>query len=363
MSFRPRLFTAHGLTALALAALGLAAVTASCTPSGSAIDPRFHGAAKNALEQLEVQKHFVPHAGERRIRTTRVLPTGQSVVSDYRESIRVDAQGAYQQECFEVLASPYGDAGAFMDRMNSLEGFLYRYRDFHVHDADLLLENYVVLQFGVLITVARQSCYTVQLERRDDPYSTDPIVRWDLAIDTHSGLVLQWQRSVDGVLTDEGVYEWIEYNPSTPFVAHVPSNSERSFDAGEERDLFDYALTTPTLLPLGFQRIERARVVDPSDDSVWLKETFSDGVEVAFFLYKEIEPAATATTARSSKLGTTVRGGGASSSTVSTGGSELVSVESGDVGITQFVGPERTAVVAGRIGSDDRRWMLESALF
>lgn len=352
MSFRLRL----------LAAFGLAAVAASCAPSGTAIDPRFHSAAKNALEQLEVQARHVEHDGERRIRTTRLLPNGQQVVADYRESIRVDAQGAYQQECFEVLQSPYADAGEFMDRLNSIEGFLYRYRDFHVHDADLLLDNYVVLQFGRLMNVAGQSCYTVQLQRRDDPSGVEPIVGWDLAIDVHSGLVLQWQRTVDGVLTDEGVYEWIDYAPRQPFVAHVPSNDERRFEAGEERNLFDFDLTTPTLLPYGFQRVERARVVDPSG-AVWLKETFSDGVEVAFFLYTERDTTTPAGAGRGDKLGSPVGATALGGAISSTAGSELVSVESGDVGITQFEGPKRSAFVAGRVGSDDRRWMLESALF
>lgn len=357
MKLRPTLRAAF------VAALGLTAVAASCAPSGTAIDPRFYNAAKNTLEQLELHSGYVAHAGERRIRTTRTLANGQSVVSDYRESIRVDATGDFQQECFEVLASPYADANEFMDRMNSLEGFLYRYRDFHVHDADLLLDNYLVLQFGTLINVAGRSCYTIQLQRRDDPLTNEPIVGWDLAIDTHSGLVLQWQRWVDGSLTDEGVYEWIDYQPTQPFVAHVPTNSERPFVAGEERNLFDFDLTTPTLLPYGFQRTERARVVDPSNGAVWLKETFTDGLEIAFFLYREGETPTTAPPViRGQKLGTSTAGAtGATTQTVV--GSELVSVEGGDVGLTQFAGPQRTAVVAGRIGTDDRRWMIESALF
>lgn len=354
---------------LGAAVLGLALFTPACSPAGTAIDPRFEAAAQSALSQLELDVQRIAHSGERRIRTTRREPGERSWTAEYRESIGVDGRGNYQLECVDVLQSPYADPKQFADRLNRSEGFIHRYRDFHIADADLLLDNYVVLQFGRQLTVAGRDCFTLQLERRDDPQASEPIVGWDLAIDLATGLVLQWQRTVDGNLTDEGVYEWVSYGAPSNLVAHVPSNAEFSFEPKDVRSLFAFDLTTPTLLPDGFQRIDRARVVD-AEDTVWLKETFSDGIETAFFLYtvktSAVLPAA------ASKTGADLRGSGGTA--VGTGGAlptsgpgspggEMVSLDGGQVGITQFVEPGRRAIVAGRIGVDDRRWMIESAVF
>lgn len=351
------------------AALCFVATVASCNPGGTGIDPRYQGAAKHALDQYEFGVGLVAHSGERRIRTTRRLPSGQPRVAEYRESVGVDGRDNFQLECIEVLQSPLADPSDFIDRMNRNEGFLYRYRDFHITDSDLLIENYVVLQFGRQLDVAGRACFTLELERRDDPQQNEPIIGWDLAIDLETGLVLQWQRTVNGSLTDEGVYEWVTYGVPSTFVAHVGSNQEYSFEPSEVRSLFTFDLTTPTMLPHGFQRIDRARVVD-AEDVVWLKETFSDGIEAAFFLYTVDQ--ANAIAASGAKPlgdlrvadGTAIGPGGA----ISGGGpsalaSELVSVEGASVGITQYLGAGRRAIVAGRIGADDRRWMIESAIF
>ncbi|MBK8181254.1 MAG: hypothetical protein IPK67_20720 [Planctomycetes bacterium] len=42
---------------------------------------------------------------------------------------------------------------------------------------------------------------------------------------------------------------------------------------------------SPRTLPAGFQLVERGRLVDPTDQSTWVKATYSDGLECIFFLH------------------------------------------------------------------------------
>lgn len=358
----------------------VALAATACSPTGNSIAPQFQVAAQSALTSVAVLPDVVEHTGLRRIRATRPLANGRVGVTEFRELAQVALTGEFSLECTEVISSPLSDPAAFQLRQNAREGFMHRYRDFRIRDAALLLENYVVLQFGQTTQVAGRDCFVVQLERRDDPRRSEPIIGWVIAIDHQSGLILQWQRTSDGDVTDEGVYESIAFGPPRTMVPHVRSNAEEIITSRSDLDaMFDFRLTSPTLLPEGFARVERARVVD-SRNQPWLKETFTDGIEVAFFLYREEQAVALTPIGKAldDKLGQANPGGRSQvGSAASTAGpvpgivlpaaapptAELIWAENGDVGLSQLTDSRRTGIVAGRVDRDDRQLMLESALF
>ncbi|QDU83012.1 hypothetical protein Pla163_01080 [Planctomycetes bacterium Pla163] len=357
----------------------VALATTACSPGGTQIAPQHLAAAQDALTSVAGLPDVVAHTGLRRIRSTRDLLNDRVSVTEFRELVQVAHTGDFSLECTEVISSPLADPTAFMLRQNAREGFMHRYRDFRIHDAGLLLENYVVLQFVQNHQVAGRDCFVVQLERRDDPRRTEPIIGWVIAVDYQSGLILQWERTANGEVTDEGVYESIALGPPRTLVPHVPGNAEEIITPHSNLDaLFDFRPTTPILLPRGFERIERARVVD-GRGRPWLKETFTDGIEVAFFLYRE-EPADPLTVALGGKLGHAATGnrsqigsaassvagsslGAATAAPTTPPTAELIWAENGDVGLSQLTDGRRTGIVAGRVGRDDRQLMLEAALF
>jgi hypothetical protein len=356
-----------------------ALAAAACSPTSNSIPPELKAVAMGALQSVSVLPDVVEHTGLRRIRSTRDLMNGRVDVTEFREVVQVALTGEFSLECTEVISSPLPDPAAFMLRQNAREGFMHRYRDFRIHNANLLLENYVVLQFVQNHEVAGRDCFVVKLEHRDDPRRNEPIIGWVIAVDHQTGLILQWERTAGGVVTDEGVYESIAFGPPRTLVPHVPGNAEEVITLHSDLDaLFDFRPTTPTLLPRGFERIERARVVD-GRSRPWLKETFTDGIEVAFFLYRE-EPADALTVALGSKLGQTGPGnrsqvgsaassvagsslGAATAAPTTPPTAELIWAENGDVGLSQLTDGRRTGIVAGRVGRDDRQLMLEAALF
>jgi hypothetical protein len=372
----------HLLAATATAALFFAA----CSPTTAVLDPNLQQQAAAVLGSLQSLPDTVPHTGVRRVRSMRRLATHINEV-EYREEVRVSSTGTYQVECLDVLASNFAQPDEFVAMQNGREGFVHRYRDFRIRDVDLLLANYYVTQLGARMLVAGRACFTLVLVRRDDPNANDAIVSWSLAVDEQTGLVLRWRRDLDGKLTDEGIYESIAYGDPASFSPHVPTNDEMPITPQSDvRSIFGFDLTTPTLLPTFFERRERAAVTDPNGD-VWLKETFTDGVEVAFFLYKHDQPTPVApavvpgatppavkqpgTSSGGHLPGGTSPGAGGIMTTGTASGSamptvlvepKLVFVTSGEFVVAEYTKPATVAIVAGRISNDDAQWMLESAM-
>jgi len=373
----------HLLATSATAALILAA----CSPTTATFDPSLQQQAIVVLSSLQSLPDTVAHTGVRRVRSLRRLPTHINEV-EYREDVRVSSSGTYQVECVDVLASNFVQPDEFIAMQNGRDGFIHRYRDFRIRDVDLLLANYYVTQLGARIAVAGRVCFTIVLVRRDDPSSNDQIVSWSLAVDEQTGLVLRWRRDLDGQLTDEGIFESIAYGEPASFSPHVATNNESVITPQTDLSLmFDFNLTTPTLLPTFYERRERAGVTDPKGD-VWLKETFTDGIEVAFFLYKHeppppptvpvpgvVPPVGTKSTGPSGGQppggSTSGAGGVLTTGAPRTGGSgtptmlvdpTLLFVTSGEFVVAEYKRPSTIAIVAGRISNDDAQWMLESAL-
>jgi hypothetical protein len=373
----------HLLAVSATAAL----LFAACSPTTATFDPNLQQQAAAVLGSLQSLPDAVAHTGVRRVRSLRRLPTHVNEV-EYREEVRVSSSGTYQVECVDVLASNFAQPDEFIALQNGREGFIHRYRDFRIRDVDLLLANYYVTQLGARIAVAGRVCFTIVLVRRDDPSANDQIVSWSLAVDEQTGLVLRWRRDLDGRLTDEGIFESIAYGEPASFSPHVATNDETVItpqtDLGQ---LFDFDLTTPTLLPAFYERRERAGVTDPNGD-VWLKETFTDGIEVAFFLYKHepppppaapvpivVSPVVKQPTGPSSGPlpgGSSSGASGTLTTSVTTASGSgiptvlvdptLLFVTSGEFVVAEYKRPSTIGIVAGRISNDDAQWMLESAL-
>jgi len=366
------------LRALGASVLAAGLLTAAgCSPTGAPLDERLALQAKATLHALQTLPELTPHSGVRRIRSLRRTKTRINEV-EYREDVRVASTGEYQVECIDVLASNFTRPDEFIALQNGRDGFVYRYRDFRIRDVDLLLANYVVTELGTPIAVAGRTCFTVALERRDDPRFDETIVTWLLAVDETSGLVLRWRRLADGVLTDEGEYESIAYGEPAAFAPHVPTNHELVFTPQTDlRRVFDFELTTPTLLPEYFERRQRASVVDATGQ-VWLKESFTDGIEVAFFLFHQdppvpglptgTKPATLApVSGRAPAPGAPAGSGGATVGAppppaAPTVDPRLLFVTHGDLVMAEYRDATRVGIVAGRLDEDDVQWMLESAL-
>lgn len=214
----------------------------------------------------------VAHTGTRRIEFTPVSEEHHS----FRESIATDGAGHYSIQPLGPAEGSIPNWDVFELTQRLREGFLFRYRDFSVRDAELFARNWSEAPLAQT-EVAGRLCRRYRLER-----TTGPRIAYELSVDEETGLVLG---SIE--FDDQGrpvasmVYETFQPDPDLGAVAwHVPANDERPFDPQEDLGV---RVLEPRLLPDGFGALEVCTVVDGLG-SRWIKRTYSDGIEPLFFL-------------------------------------------------------------------------------
>jgi len=117
--------------------------------------------------------------------------------------------------------------------------------------------------------------------------------RFTVDVDPENGLVLRAsEQLLDGTLVSRLEFLEIDLDPNTSAISfHQSLTGEVSLPMGSAnalRDELGFLPHEPRQLPAGYALIELAKLEDPQDHRTWVKQVYSDGVELLFFL--EAEP-------------------------------------------------------------------------
>lgn len=323
------------------------------------------------LLQVPHAAQTAAHEGVRRVEIRWNLPAGAQSLA-YRERVQTDGQGGFSITPLEVLTGSPMPLDQFLLLQTVRAGFHYRYRDAAVRDADLLLQNYSVLSAGQPSEIAGRACLAFQLEREGQSST-----RTTLHLDAETGLVLaSFVHTLEGELVSSTEYESFQLGAPAQMIPHASSNQETPLelplgaDPSGLQPVLGFAPALPALLPMGFERQALSRILDPSGQP-WLKATYTDGLEVVFFVMRR--PAAALPAALDGQLHQQAPSPlvGASQSMTdgvrtgpadSTPGGRLLSYRAGGIQVLQADFPEIEAFVLGRVPKIELHWMLESVL-
>lgn len=275
------------LARLVLSALALGASLIACVPAG---DQALTTEEKigSVLDQLQQAPYTTRHRGLRRVEVRwNLREGGESLV--YTEEIWTDGNGRFAIEPLEAMTPVEPDLFTFIAVQRNRAGFHYRYRDFHIRNRELFLENYRVTGGGPETEtemVAGRICAKAQVRRIQGES-----ISYDLWIDIQSGMILRY------VATNAGgellaSMEYLEYDAAPDLTGvqfHNPSTQETVFEpsldlAVELPPILGFDPFLPERVPEGYTLAEAARVVGPFGRN-WLKLTYHDGVETLFFLH------------------------------------------------------------------------------
>lgn len=238
----------------------------------------------------------VPFSGEREV-ASQFGPEGIEVTSRYVERIDQDGTGRFCLEVVDVLDPNLSEPDEQLELilLNQSAGMHYRYRDFVIHNGDLFLQNYEVLDTGSRPDVAGFSCTELLVYRKVAPKSV-----YSIKVEPNSGVVLSLEQSAldTGEMIREMEYEWIDFAPDHSNVLwHVPLNDETAIDLDSQaaRSSLGFEPLVPSWVPDSYVLSECASVRDPSvapdavggpfSAPIWQKLTYTDGLETLFFLY------------------------------------------------------------------------------
>lgn len=267
-------------------ALGLAAGCGGSlpTPASPTDDASQASVGAPLLTLIANAPGSVMHAGVRRYESYG-YDGSQIVQFAYREQRFADGAGKFAVTPLELIAPAMtpGDEALFFLTQKLRERMMYLARDFGVRDLDLFAANYTLLDTGVTTSVAGVSCARLVVTKRNAPDR-----RFVLDVDGTNGLVLSaLEELLDGTPVSRTVYEAISYTPDlTNVVWNVPINGELDLVPGTSDAVtsLGFQPRTPKVLPDGWQQIGLAKLVDPTNDQVWARVTYSDGVEQIFFV-------------------------------------------------------------------------------
>lgn len=316
------------------------------------MDPASAQLLGGILAQIHAAPLATAHEGVRRIEVHWEGQWGPESFA-YRERVQVDGQGGYALETLEPLTPLTMEVGQFLVLQHTRAGFFFRYRDVALRDLGLLAQNFQIVDGGTTVKVAGRDALHLALIR-----TTGETLRHDLAVDVGSGLILSSRTSgPNGELVSLVEYE--SFVPGVPAVMqpHLPTNRELVLPPGPALDAaLGFTAKLPSLLPEGYALLETARLVDPFE-RVWLKATYTDGVDVAFYLTRPAALAAVATSApavvavnRSVQPGPTFEGPPAL----------LHAYRAAGIQVLQGTHAGREVIAVGRAPLDDLHWMIES---
>jgi hypothetical protein len=276
-----RSFAAVWASALALA------LAAGCdrglgVPAGDAQAVGEQSAEAPLLAKMAAAPTQVTYSGTRIYLAPGAGAQGQTL--ELREDVIADGAGQFAVSPLELLQPPLSpaDAALFFLTQKLRERMMYFVRDFGVRDLDLFAANYALVDTAQATQVAGVTCQRMLVARRQNPER-----RYVLDVDTVTGLVLSVrEEALDGTLLSSLAYETIDYTPDLANVSwNVPVNQEEELVQGTPEALVSLGFLprTPKVLPSGWQQIGLAKLVDPTNDQVWARVTYSDGVEHIFF--------------------------------------------------------------------------------
>lgn len=318
-------------------------------------DAQAKAALQKVVQDIGTARLGVAHSGVRRVEA-HWEEDGAPTSFVYREAVDVDGLGGYDLRTLAVLTPMSADLGEFLLQQDLRAGFFHRYRDAYPRDPELLVSNYELLSYGDPIAVAGREGVHFALRR-----TVGAPIRHDLIVDPATGLVLHASTFDElGQLTARVEYETLQLGPPPPFQRHIASNDELVLPLGPELDAaLGFAAELPSLVPDGYQLLETARIVD-AFSRTWLKATYSDGMDVAFYLSRpasSLAGEAPVTGSAAAGLGAvswTQRGESAPQQTT------LHAFRAAGIQVLDARLPDRQTIAVGRVPSDDLQWMIES---
>lgn len=289
------------IAAVAGLALGLAGcgdVSSGAATTSSSTPPVLHSGlpSETLLRKMQHAATTVAYSGVRRIEQS--WQVGETVYStSYREEVASDGAGHFALHSLELIAPSVPPRQEELWRMlqESRDGFLFRYRDFRMHDVALMVTNYSPIATGVRSLVAGRECDELVFALRHGASFT-----YNLAVDHETGLVMRCEQlATDGRVMGLVEFESLELAPqfAADYPWHESSNQEEALpDTSASR--LAVAVGFPPRLPETdggrFRLVETTIVRSPEPDGVgeiaWVKSTLTDGVEVVFVLHGGSDP-------------------------------------------------------------------------
>lgn len=325
-----------------LAAL-LGGVLAGCGNFGAPPPPVTEMVAK-----IQTAADSVQHSGVRRFESFYALD-GVQYHQAYTERVFFDGQGGFAIEPDQVFANLTMNAEVFKLLQASRAGWVHRYRDFRVSDLGLFAQSYGITTLGTVASFLGRPSWRIEIQRKTDP-SGGPGSGFELTIDLETGLVLAYEERADGgTVLSRMAYESIDFAPDLSGVQwHTQGNQEQPVDLGG--DLYaqaGFTPLTPKAIPPGYGFLEASTVVDQTGRT-WFKVTLTDGVEHAFFLHAEPEPAGSS--AALSGSGAPVKD------------DHVYVWQAGNVTVMQGTVNDHDLIAVGKVGKDGLLEMLDSSL-
>ncbi len=264
-------------------------------------------ASTQLLDKILRARSHVAFSGTRLV-LTRVAgsaasgPTAGTAGTDeiLREYYVTSGDGKFRIEPLELL-EPQIDAGRSQEYLMAQarrQGLMFRYRDFQIRARQSFLQNYQVTDTGEVVTEHDRRCARWEIRPRGE----GELQR--ILIDLATGVVLRYERlDASGRTVHSMWYESVQFGPVSPNVRfHEPAVEERVFAdvATAEREL-GFPSHAPRKLPENFRLCEVAAVTDPLTGRVWLKRTYTDGLDCLLLL--EGDPAKRSVNPASAALG------------------------------------------------------------
>ncbi|MBM3989753.1 MAG: hypothetical protein FJ298_01970 [Planctomycetes bacterium] len=287
------------LTAVAGLAFGLAGCgdVSSVSAPPTTPPPVLHSGlpSETLVQRMRVAPTAVAYSGVRRIEQS--WQVGVTVYStSYREEVASDGQGRVALQALELIAPTLPPRSEELWHMlqESRDGFLFRYRDFRIHDVVQMAVNYSPIATGVRTEVAGRDCDELVFALRHGAAFT-----YNLAVDRETGLVMRCEQfATDGRVMGKVEFESFELNPqfAPDFSWDESSNQEQPLP--ESRTSRFAAVGFRPRQPEGdggrFQLLESTIVRSPQPDGAgeitWVKSTLTDGIEVVFVLHGGSDP-------------------------------------------------------------------------
>lgn len=332
---------------LAILAAALLAVAASCGAVGLPL-----GADQAALvdqfplvwKQIQEAPYTTRYRGERRIEFSAPGAESDRVVR-YVEEVTCDGLGRFGIEPLYVETEVHPDPATFLLLQGARQGFFFRYRDFAVRDADLVLENFELSGGLEEVLVAGRTCLQARLVRKQAGGH-----HYEVAFDLLTGLPLRCVEYDEDARRTYGMeFLTVDFAPELGQVAfHVPRNSEEPLVEGAERESLGFEPVRPLILPAGYRASSASKVEDDLGRR-WFKLEITDGIEVLFFLCRS--------RAGMPSLPTTLR-----SSVRDRDTGEVMVFQSGPVTVAQGVVGDWEFIAVGDAPAEPLLRMIDSAL-
>ena len=344
-----------GLLSRALFSAGLlaAAVTPGCGDPDALLFPTVQDEEllvqmfDEAWATLQAAPRTVPYSGIRRVSFRTLGPEGTFIDVAYREQVWSDGNGQFHIQPLDAEGPVFPDEATFLLMQARREGFFFRYRDFEVRDADLLVQNYELFGGVHAEQFVGRSGMRAQLLRKLGGGR-----HYEVVFDIETGLPLRYVEFGDDAEPLASLeYESLDLDPDLSNVPwHLPSNVEETLDLadGSAFAVLGFEPVLPQEVPEGFELHEAAKVEDHQSGR-WLKLGYTDGAEMLFFLSRpRPAPVSLPTTPRSRK---SVQ----PQDVVKVFGAGPVTVLQGAVGQHEFI-------VAGEVDQDLLLQMIDSAI-